>query len=204
MEMSYCSGKPRTRAFTLIELLVVIVIIAVLMGLAFPVFQGVQEQARKAQAKNDLLQIVTAVTAFYTEYGRYPTTGNSEAEATFGLANTNATLFDELRGITHALNTRQIVFLSPPDVRDSTNPRAGVAPAGSANAGQYFDPWGTPYIVRLDWNYDNEVPNPYSGNAGATPNLRQGLIAWSLGKDKTGGSGDKKSAGARDDVISWQ
>jgi prepilin-type N-terminal cleavage/methylation domain-containing protein len=34
-------------AFTLIELLVVIVIIAVLMGLVFPVFQGVQNQAKK-------------------------------------------------------------------------------------------------------------------------------------------------------------
>src|SRR2546428_1906038 len=41
-------------AFTLIELLVVIVIIAVLMGLAFPVFQGVQNQAKRTQTKSDL------------------------------------------------------------------------------------------------------------------------------------------------------
>src|SRR5438105_1714763 len=60
------------QAFTLIELLVVIVIIAVLMGVAFPVFQSVQNQAKKTQAKNDLTQIVTAVNAFYTEYGKYP------------------------------------------------------------------------------------------------------------------------------------
>ncbi len=38
-------------AFTLIELLVVIVIVAVLMGLAFPVFQGVQNQAKRRKPK---------------------------------------------------------------------------------------------------------------------------------------------------------
>jgi prepilin-type N-terminal cleavage/methylation domain-containing protein len=59
-------------AFTLIELLVVVSIIAMLMGLAVPAFQKVQESAKKTQAKNDLVQIVTAVNAFYTEYGKYP------------------------------------------------------------------------------------------------------------------------------------
>ena len=197
------SGE-RDDAFTIIELLVVILIIAVLMGLAFPVYQGVQNSAKKTQAKNDLIQIVTAVNAFYTEYGKYPTTASTDADATYGLANTNRALFDELRAVTSALNTRQIVFLSPPDARDATNPRAGIAATGSASAGQYFDPWGATYVVRIDWNYDNEVPNPYSANAGATPNLRNGVIAWSLGKDRTGGSGDKKSASSNDDVISWQ
>ena len=54
-------------AFTLIELLVVITIIVILMGLLFPAFRGVQDQAKKTQAKNDLMQIVTAVNAYYTE-----------------------------------------------------------------------------------------------------------------------------------------
>ena len=63
---------PNTQAFTLIELLVVITIIVVLMGLLFPAFRGVQDQAKRTQAKNDLTQIVTAVNAFYTEYGKYP------------------------------------------------------------------------------------------------------------------------------------
>ena len=42
------------------------------MGLLFPAFRGVQDQAKKTQSKNDLTQIVTAVNAFYTEYGKYP------------------------------------------------------------------------------------------------------------------------------------
>ena len=59
-----------TQGFTLIEMLVVIAIIAILMGLAFPVFQGIQNSARKTSATNDMVQVVTAVNAFYTEYGR--------------------------------------------------------------------------------------------------------------------------------------
>ena len=65
--------RPRhAPAFTLIELLVVIAIIAILVGLLFPAFKAVQNQARQTQAKNDLTQIVNAVNAFYTEYGKYP------------------------------------------------------------------------------------------------------------------------------------
>src|ERR1043165_2144956 len=105
----------KSRAFTLIELLVVIVIVSILIGLAFPVYQTIQNQAKKTQAKNDLMQIVTAVNAFYTEYGRYPTTETPDVSATYGTANNSRTLFDELRGKSTTLNTRQIVFISPPE-----------------------------------------------------------------------------------------
>src|ERR1700730_6586952 len=118
MEMSPMTNEGRD-AFTLIELLVVITIIVILMGLLFPAFRGVQNQAKKTQAKNDLTQIVTAVNAYYTEYGKYPIA--PATETTFGPGGspaTNETLFNELRGLTSsALNPRQIVFISPPDVK---------------------------------------------------------------------------------------
>src|SRR5437899_8365901 len=120
----------RVRAFTLIELLVVITIIAVLMGIAFPVFSSIQNQARKTQAKNDLTQIVTAVNAFYTEYGKYPISAATDAAGTFGptgQTNTNNLLFNELRALASStLNTRKIVFISPPDAKDQTNSRSGI------------------------------------------------------------------------------
>ena len=46
------------RQLALIELLVVIAIIAILIGLLFPAFRAVQDQAKRTQAKNDLTQIV--------------------------------------------------------------------------------------------------------------------------------------------------
>jgi prepilin-type N-terminal cleavage/methylation domain-containing protein len=188
----------KTRAFTLIELLVVIVIITILIGLAFPVYQTVQNQAKKTQAKNDLMQIVTAINAFYTEYGRYPTTETTDANATYGAANSSGPLFNELRGKTATLNTRQIVFISPPE--DSTQPN----PKGKIGSdGQFYDPWGSAYSVRMDADYDNQVANPFGGSAGAGPDpIRQGVIAWSLGKDLTLGKNGKFTGS--DDVISWQ
>src|SRR5213082_448269 len=78
--------EDRKAAFTLAELLLVIVIIVILAGLTFPAFQGVLERAKKVQAKNDLTQIVTAVNAFYTEYGKYPVTvpPSNTTDAFFG------------------------------------------------------------------------------------------------------------------------
>src|SRR3954467_11448096 len=106
-------NSDKLAAFTLIELLVVISIIMVLMGLLFPAFRGAQDQAKKVQAKNDLTQIVTAVNAFYTEYGRYPTIAAADAAATYGAGGANPTseLLNELRGIgTPPINIRLIPF----------------------------------------------------------------------------------------------
>jgi prepilin-type N-terminal cleavage/methylation domain-containing protein len=193
--------KRRTiRAFTLIELLVVIVIIAILAGLAFPVFQSVQNQARKTQAKNDLIQIVTAVNAFYTEYGKYPTVETRDANATYGTTHNSGALFNELRGKAATLNTRQIVFISPAEDATQANPKGKVG-----SDGEFCDPWGIAYTIRMDADYDNQVVNPYGGTGGAGSDpIRQGAIAWSSGKDtKSGRNGDNKFTNS-DDVISWQ
>ncbi len=190
-------------AFTLIELFVVMAVITILAGLAFPVFNMVQNTAKKTQAKNDLVQIVTAVNAFYTEYGNYPTSATTDAMAKLG-ANTgtsSGTLFTELRGLTSTMNTRQIVFISPPNAKDQTNPRSGINTADN----QLYDPWGMPYGLQMDANYDNQIQNIYNADTGAgSANIRQGVVVWSLGNDKTGGSGSKSAAPALDDVISWQ
>ena len=197
-------------AFTLIELLVVIAIIAILVGLLFPAFKAVQNQARQTQAKNDLTQIVNAMNAFYTDYGKYPVATNDNtisnnsgvmytlrADPTTANGNPNAN---------NVVNTRQIVFINPPYVKNDTagNRRSGVSSAD----GQYYDPWGTPYAMKIDGNYDNQLANPYSLNAGPAM-LAIGVIAWSFGTDGQSGSvpgpaADKNAGNAADDVISWQ
>jgi prepilin-type N-terminal cleavage/methylation domain-containing protein len=205
----------RTRAFTLIELLVVIAIIAILIGLLFPAFRAVQNQAKQTQAKNDLTQIVNAVNAFYTDYGKYPLV---TADVIYGpAANPNNTLFNVLRAQDPANNPRQIVFISPPYVKSPMNPRSGIATqdatdlvcgvSASVPLGSFVDPWGTPYNIEIDGSYNNQIANPYTANAGPTT-LSIGVTAWSLGSDQCGalaaGSGDKNTGVYADDVISWQ
>ncbi|PYJ99140.1 MAG: prepilin-type cleavage/methylation domain-containing protein, partial [Verrucomicrobia bacterium] len=158
------------RAFTLIELLVVIAIIIILAGLLFAGLRGAQEQARRTQAKNDLTQIVTAVNAYYTEYGKYPLV--PAADTIYGPAGSlNDGLFYTLRAVAFGANAgdvanpRKIVFISPPYVKDPANPRAGIGTPTGTGPGQFFDPWGTPYRVEIDGNYDNQITtNPYTAN----------------------------------------
>jgi prepilin-type N-terminal cleavage/methylation domain-containing protein len=199
--------QTNNRAFTLIELLVVIAIIAILVGLLFPAFKAVQNQARQTQAKNDLTQIVNAVNAFYTEYGKYPLCSGVTTDTTYGpnAGTSNSDLFYSLRAVaagcnaSAAVNPRQIVFINPPFVKNDTagNRRSGV----SSIDGQYYDPWGTPYNVEIDGNYDNGLLNPYTNNSGAGPSaLTIGVIAWSYGKNTAQGI----DFNADDDVISWQ
>jgi prepilin-type N-terminal cleavage/methylation domain-containing protein len=203
----------RVRAFTLIELLVVIVIIATLMGIAFPVFSSIQNQARKTQAKNDVTQIVTAVNAFYTEYGKYPlpATASGDGYSVGDGTTPSKAMFDALRGLDPALNPRQIVFISPAEDTSQASPKGKLG-----SDGQFHDPWSSPYSIRVDADYDNKVPNPYGANgAGADP-IRQGVIAWSLGKNGALGGGPAASSAfdkepgtpntytSSGDVISWQ
>jgi prepilin-type N-terminal cleavage/methylation domain-containing protein len=195
----------RSAAFTLIELLVVIAIIAILIGLLFPAFRAVQNQAKQTQAKNDLTQIVNAVNAYYTDYGKYPLV---TADTFYGPggAGTNDVLFNELRAApTATQNPRQIVFINPPYVKNDTagQRRSGVSPTD----GQYYDPWGRPYDVKIDGGYDNQLANPYSANTGAGPTpLAIGVIAWSGGKDAKAppDAGATTTFSDSDDVISWQ
>ena len=198
----------RRRAFTLIELLVVIAIIAILVGLLFPAFKAVQNQARQTQAKNDLTQIVNAVNAFYTDYGKYPLV---TADATYGSTTPNNALMYTLRAdpttangnpnANNAVNTRQIVYITPPYVKSDIagSRRSGISPTD----GNYYDPWASQYRVSIDGTYDNSLTNPYGNNQGAGPSpLAIGVIAWSLGQDQTLGNGGAYTNS--DDVISWQ
>ena len=209
------SPSRSTRAFTLIELLVVIAIIAILVGLLLPAFKAVQNQARSTQAKNDLTQIVNAVNAFYTDYGKYPLV---TADATYGSTTIpNNALMYTLRAdattangnpnANNAVNTRQIVYINPPYVKNDTagSRRSGISPTD----GNYYDPWASQYRASMDGTYDNSLTNPYGNNQGAGPSpLSIGVIAWSLGPDQALGSTPPSTGNGiytnSDDVISWQ
>jgi prepilin-type N-terminal cleavage/methylation domain-containing protein len=205
-------GSPAPAGFTLVELLVVITVITILMALLFPVFRGAQEQAKRTQAKNDVIQIVTAVNAFYTEYGQYPCAAQSGEDKDDYQTDQDAdrvdfmtTLRAPIPSMPPALNPKGIIYLQPPPVKDDTvgNRRSGVG-----SDGIWHDPWGNSYQVRLDNNYNGTLRNPYLRNAGSAT-LNAGAVAWSFGTDGAsdsipGPAPDRKAGTNRDDVISWQ
>jgi prepilin-type N-terminal cleavage/methylation domain-containing protein len=160
------------RAFTLIELLVVIAIIAILAAMLFPALSLVKQKALKAKAKNEMSDIVTAITQYEAHYSRLPMlpgvpTGANDV--TFGLSPTNslstgqsviatnaaiiAILMDKEtygNGRTtpnkgHILNPQRHALLNAKSATTTTD--AGVGPDG-----EYRDPWGNPYVISLDYS----------------------------------------------------
>jgi type II secretory pathway pseudopilin PulG len=200
-------------------------IVAVLMGLAFPAFQKVQDSAKKTQAKNDLTQIAVAVNAFFTEYGRYPQPpGNAPTQdVSFGDNNNGGTnkssklincLMAPVKDTSDtnaiAQNPRQIAFFQPKSAPDPTTPRGGLDAVGN-----FYDPWGRTYAVATDNSYDNvtqtyipqwtDIADGYTKEPqSGTPGIAGTCVGYSFGKDGAQGrNGDKKFRGS-DDVISWQ
>jgi prepilin-type N-terminal cleavage/methylation domain-containing protein len=192
-----CSG-----GFTLIELLVVIAIIGVLMALLFPAVQGAMESARRAKAKNDVVQLAVAVKGYQTEYGRLPTSNTSQSdieEASDGwFQSNNDQIMRVLTGENYqGLNPRKIVFM---EVR----PAKGTPPKdGLGEDMKFYDPWGTPYAFKMDTSYNNSLE--YYG-VNSENNFRTTVIAISFGKNKIQQDPGKPSDdnGRVDDVVSFQ
>ncbi len=154
-----------------------------------------REQTRKVEAKVAVAAASSAVKMYHTEYGRYPLAASTLGDVT--VASDNNRLFDILRALpgTEAENTRRIVFFEY-RVAGSTSPKSGFGPNGVL-----YDPWGRPYWIRIDTNYDERVANPYDKKGASNP-IRYGVIAWSLGKDgELGAHGDLDGNA---DILSWR
>ena len=165
--MKFSSRVPKVpnSAFTLIELLVVIAIIAILMGLLFPAGQSVLNSAKKTTAKNQVVQIATAITAYETEYGRLPS--NSSNPGTVGTALVAILTANDTNN-----NPRAIPFI------DASTWKAG---KGGTNSNGFCDPFiaTNVYSVSLDTNYVNSQSNVGLGGGFGNTNLTKHIMVWS-------------------------
>lgn len=164
MISSTTTKSPRTRAFTLVELLVVISIVAILASLAFPAVGGAMDSAKKAQAKNNAVQIANAVVAYEAEYGRLPSSGNATTTVDSAFVNI-LTAADTVN------NPREIVFLEAPEWKKGK---------GGTNSAGYCDPWNstTPYAIALDSDYNNKISVSTNGLASGSYEIMRKVGVW--------------------------
>jgi prepilin-type N-terminal cleavage/methylation domain-containing protein len=245
------SAVGNLRAFTLVEMLVVIAIIGILAGILLPVLAAAKINAQKNVAKLEMRALVTAIQGYDQDYSRFPASVGAQNAATAGGADftyggvitakdgststiqnpagygayqtvNNAELIAILMDNTsvavnanHQKNPRQVKYLNPTVVSDATLP--GVGPDLV-----YRDPWGNPYIISMDLNYNGVCEDAFysldnvsgGGLYGLTQQGGVGpdhwgshstVMIWSAGPDRKVDPTIKANTGVnKDNVISWQ
>lgn len=187
------------KGFSFLETVVILAMILLLAGLLFPSV-GCGESSERVQARNDLTQLSVAIKAYNTEYGHLPLADHR----IFIDEASQARLLHILQGLDDAENPRRVVFfeskIASPIKSWWFGPRrnrAGLHPV----SGALLDPWGHPYRILLDSDYDGKIQSPYQDDE----EIRNSVIAWSLGKDGVPGAPGKENIRKdSDDIVSWR
>ena len=221
----------REQAFTLIEILTVVAIIAILAGIMVPTISRARVRAKVAMARLECSNLASAIKSYHAEYSRFPTAYGQMANTAGGDITFNCPLGmkhptgDPMDANPNSkseigpLNSDLVAILlsvegvgtNPPNKGYSRNPKKRVFFDGKmANKDDkpgvgpdwvLRDVFGSPYIVTVDSNDDNEC------NDSMYQSVRRQVIVWSLGPDMQmnttpGVSADQKENA--DNVLSWK
>jgi prepilin-type N-terminal cleavage/methylation domain-containing protein len=184
------------RGFTLVELLVVITIIVILAGAGFSAGNSAIQKAKKTTCLAAATAIESAVNNFYTEYGSMPSDESTDTVFVTDEA-AGIDLLKALLGMDKTLNPRGLKFLSAKEGKSNKN--GLIYNSSSTDVSGMFDPWGGPFNVMMDLDYDEKVVVQPKGAGNLSANLNGRRVAvWSDGADGISASGK-----AADDVKTW-
>jgi prepilin-type N-terminal cleavage/methylation domain-containing protein len=184
------------RGFTLVELLVVITIIVILAGAGFSAGNSAIQKAKKTTCLAAATAIESAVNNFYTEYGSMPSDESTDTVFVTDEA-AGIDLLKALLGMDKTLNPRGLKFLSAKEGKSNKN--GLIYNSSSTDVSGMFDPWGGPFNVKMDLDYDEKVVVQPKGAGNLSANLNGRRVAvWSDGADGISASGK-----AADDVKTW-
>ncbi len=148
-------------------------------------------KAKKVTSLATAIALENAISSIYTEYSRLPDVGSSvTTNSPEGMKLLNILLgLDDKSD--NALNSRSIKFLI---VKEGKNNKNGLTYAADGKSVEgLYDPWGNPYTVELDTDYNEELHFTIGSRAVDLKGRR--AAAYSPGPDRV--------LGTADDVMTW-
>lgn len=186
------------KRFTLIELLVVIAIIGILAGLVFPALGTVRNNAKKSKASSECQSLKTAIIMYESEFSCWPADMSGKS-ADFIVKDSDYVMMCK---ILTGLNSKKMIFY---EVGVGYNENKGI-----------LDPWGRPYQVIIDADYDGMIKSSevstlisnvgkYYGNDSTKKDIRAKVAVFAYGvNENEKNSSDLNSLAERKKlVISW-
>ena len=159
--------------------------------------RDVADKAKKAKAMNEVILLNNAIKMYELDYGKLPIKDSEKIQAKDLAVNTlSGNLLSVLSGHnTDGLNPRKLAFYQGKEAKDmdSKKPKGGVF--GTVDCLQLADPWGNPYFIVFDSNYDGFLKG-LPGSRGK--NIARNVVIWS-----TGGSEDFEKFDPDKWIRSW-
>ena len=174
------------------EFLFAFAIILILVSIVIPIIIEVKTRAKSVQAYSEIRLLVEAAVAYNREYREWPVYNPPErGDARYGERVPNRGVYNILAGIdgpgnvAHIRNPNRINFIRLAGLEH--------VQLRQNEAGEVVDPWGSPYQMAFDSNYDNivTIANSTYGSV-----VGEGILVWSLGPDRKNES--------MHDLLSWR
>jgi len=159
------------------------------------------QRAKRTEALATCTAIEAAVNDFYNEYASLPQRDLADDPVVPLNTKTDLEILNVLLALpeagTPAMNTKKIKFLN---VREARNGKGGLTYTSSGNSVTgLYDPWGGPYYIMLDGNYDEEIKVKPAAATKETTLHGKKVVVWSNGADCVNGHGGQVD----DDVKTW-
>ncbi len=154
----------RRQGISLIEVLGAVAIIWLCFSFVMPLITSSRRSAERQLAVTEVVSVAQALQEYRNTYGFWPGQTQGVADVVYGVANGPTT-----EAIWQALldNPRQLSFL---DIDED-----------ALLNGEFYDPWGRPYLLIMDENGDGRVDVKIEGVIATSVSV--GAVAMAYGQD---------------------